>query len=177
MTDIADGGLRNVCRWVCFLAACYCAVIVFAQLGVGFSTPPPRPPQTGISFEGMVAFVKAAGAAFLAFAFGKSFVYIEVPPKPPTKHLEPQDIALLRDLSVTEERLVYHASVPKVERDVLTKYYVIGSVREGHKGTTPRPEFGKFWHFQDAQAKAKALNAQSGYGMMRAQRIVNRCLR
>lgn len=170
-----DRRWRSVCKGACFLAAFSFAIVALVKVESGLGAPPP--PQTGVSFGGMVAFVEAIAAAFLAYVFGRSSGYIEVPPKPPVGPLQPEELAALTTIRLAKERIVFHPILGRADNGKLADYYVIAAVREGHKGSTPQPELGKYWELEEAQSKTEALNAQLGYGKMKAQRILNRCLR
>lgn len=78
------------------------------------------------------------------------------------------------DLQTRGQKSVHHAIIARTSEGKMTDGYVIGFLREGIKGYTPRPELGFFLDYASAQAQAEELNLRDGFTKIQVNRIVNR---
>ena len=169
----SDRNSRNFFAGILLLGALFFASVFFGELFAALSSQVAPRPQTGVSAEGWLAFLKAIGAAAVAIVLAKSFMYVNKPAARDQK--ESKDRQLVVDsVPATPSEIAYHAIVARSDDGSLAKGYVIGFVRRGHKGYTAEPKFGCFIDFKKAQEKAELLNAQLGLSKAKASRMISR---
>jgi hypothetical protein len=157
-----------------FLGAFASAIFSIAELCGGFLAPPAALPQTGLSGEAWLYFLKAVAAGAIAVILARSSHQLSQPTGS-NRNVQDALAPFVESKVQTRTEIAYHLAIPRTEDGRIIEHgWGIGYVSKGQLGSTIVPELGICYDYAKAVAKVASLNAQIGVSKVAARRMVHR---